>query len=400
MAKKEKEKGAERKTAVNKSKKSAKKEKQTEIKSGKKSKTAVVAQKEPEPKKGKKVKERESAVVTVSDPVPQLKKEKKKQPERVAQETMGLADNGRSPIRALDENAEFSTQQRDVSGEYLAGYATVEIKEHLLPTTPPKYRDNGKLDSKFYEEQLAYLQEELVKLQYWVAEQGLRVVIVFEGRSGAGKGGVIKRIMERTSPRIVRVVALPTPSDREKTQWWFQKYVAHLPAGGEMVLFDRSWYNRALVEPVMGFCTEEQYREFLRSCPQFERMLVRSGIILLKYWFSVSDEEQEKRFQARVDIPYKRWKLSPMDLEDRRRWVEYSKAKDRMFDYTDIKQAPWYVVNADDKKKARLNCITHILSAIPYDDITPPPVELPPREEDTGYIRPPITEQTFVPSIY
>lgn len=303
------------------------------------------------------------------------------------------------PIPALAENAEFSTRALQVDMDNL-GFQKVEIKQRLLPTTPPEYKKNGKLKTKYYEEQLMRLQEELVKLQYWVSEKGLRVVIVFEGRSGAGKGGVIKRITERTSPRIVRVVALPTPSDREKTQWWFQKYVAHLPAGGEIALFDRSWYNRALVEPVMGFCTEEQYREFLRSCPQFERMLVRSGIILLKYWFSVSDEEQERRFQARVDIPYKRWKLSPMDLEDRRRWVEYSKAKDRMFDYTDLKQAPWYVVNADDKKKARLNCITHILSAIPYEDITPEPVELPPREENTGYIRPPINEQTFVPAIY
>ncbi|MCB8923726.1 MAG: polyphosphate kinase 2 [Ardenticatenaceae bacterium] len=274
------------------------------------------------------------------------------------------------------------------------------IPEHLRPAQPPKYTKKGKLDNQYYEHELARLQEELVKLQYWVKEAGLRVVIVFEGRSGAGKGGVIKRILERTNSRIMRVIALPVPSDRERTQWWFQKYVAHLPAAGEIVLLDRSWYNRALVEPVMGFCTEEQYREFLRSCPQFERMLVRSGIILLKYWFSVSNEEQERRFQARIFTPTKRWKLSPMDLEDRRRWVEYSKAKDTMFAYTDIKQAPWYVVNADDKKRARLNCITHILSQIPYEDITPEPVQLPPREGDKGYIRPPIHEQTFVPEVY
>jgi len=303
------------------------------------------------------------------------------------------------PLKILTENAEFTSRARQVDLDSV-GSQTVQIKEHLLPKEPPQYKTNGKLKTQYYERELTRLQEELVKLQYWVSEQGLRVVIVFEGRSGAGKGGVIKRIMERTSRRIVRVVALPTPSDREKTQWWFQKYVTHLPAGGEIAMFDRSWYNRALVEPVMGFCTDEQYREFLRSCPQFERMLVRSGIIVLKYWFSVGDEEQERRFQARVDIPYKRWKLSPMDLEDRRRWVEYSKAKDRMFDYTDIKQAPWYVVNADDKKKARLNCITHILSAIPYEDITPEPIELPPREVNDDYIRPPIGEQTFVPSIY
>jgi len=303
------------------------------------------------------------------------------------------------PLKILTENAEFTSHSRQVDFDAVGGQ-TVQIKEHLLPKEPPQYKANGKLKTQYYERELMRLQEELVKLQYWVSEQGLRVVIVFEGRSGAGKGGVIKRIMERTSRRIVRVVALPTPSDREKTQWWFQKYVTHLPAGGEIAMFDRSWYNRGLVEPVMGFCTDEQYREFLRSCPQFERMLVRSGIIVLKYWFSVGDEEQERRFQARVDIPYKRWKLSPMDLEDRRRWVEYSKAKDRMFDYTDIKQAPWYVVNADDKKKARLNCITHILSAIPYEDITPEPIELPPREVNDDYIRPPIGEQTFVPSIY
>jgi len=279
-------------------------------------------------------------------------------------------------------------------------YAAVGIPKHLLPSRPPELKSHGGLTSSYYEDELIRLQTELVKLQYWVAKEGLRVVIVFEGRSGAGKGGVIKRITERTSPRIVRVAALPKPSDRERTQWWFQKYVAHLPAAGEIVLFDRSWYNRALVEPVMGFCTDEQYKEFLRSCPQFERMLVRSGIILLKYWFSVSDEEQEERFQARVETPYKRWKLSPMDLEDRRRWVEYSKAKDRMFEHTDIKQAPWYVVNSDDKKRARLNTITHILSKIPYGDITPPPIELPPREENIGYIRPPMNEQTFIPNLY
>jgi polyphosphate kinase 2 len=263
-----------------------------------------------------------------------------------------------------------------------------------------KYKKNGKLRGLFYERELVRMQEELVKLQYWVKEEGLRVVIVFEGRDAAGKGGVIKRITERMSPRIVRVVALGVPTEREKTQWYFQRYVSHLPAAGEMVLFDRSWYNRANVERVMGFCTEEEYREFLRSCPQFERMLVRSGIILLKYWFSVSDEEQERRFQSRVHTPTKRWKLSPMDLESRRKWVAFSRAKDTMFDYTDLKQAPWYVVNSDDKKKARLNCISHILSQIPYEDISPEPIELPPRETREGYIRPPINEQTFVPEEY
>ena len=262
------------------------------------------------------------------------------------------------------------------------------------------YRKDGKLKTVFYEKELARLQEELVRLQYWVKEQGLRVVILFEGRDAAGKGGVIKRIIERTNPRIVKVVALGTPNDREKTQWWFQRYVANLPAGGEIVLFDRSWYNRALVEHVMGFCTDEQYWEFLRSCPQFERMLVRSGTILLKYWFSVGEEEQELRFQSRLQTPVKRWKLSPMDVESRAKWIEYSKAKDRMFDYTDIKQSPWHVVPSDDKKRARLNCISHILSQIPYEDITPEPIELEPRVENSGYVRTPFDEQNFVPDLY
>jgi len=256
------------------------------------------------------------------------------------------------------------------------------------------------LDEAFYLKELARLQVELIKLEEWIKHQGLKVVVIFEGRDAAGKGGVIKRITEGLNPRICRVVALGTPTEREKTQWYFQRYAAHLPAAGEMVLFDRSWYNRAGVEKVMGFCTEEEYREFLRSCPEFEKMLIRSGVILIKYWFSVSDEEQEKRFQARIDDPTKRWKLSPMDLESRARWVEYSRAKDEMFSYTDIKQSPWWVVNADDKKRARLNCITHLLSQIPYQDLTPPPIELPPRQKDKGYERPPISDQTFVPEVY
>jgi len=261
-------------------------------------------------------------------------------------------------------------------------------------------RKNGKLKTDFYEKELVRLQEELIKLQYWVQEKGLRVVILFEGRDAAGKGGVIKRITERMSPRIARIVALGTPSDRQKTQWWFQRYVAQLPAAGEIVMFDRSWYNRGLVENVMGFCTKEQYQEFLRSCPQFERMLVRSGIIILKYWFSVSDEEQERRFQSRLETPVKRWKLSPMDIESRDRWVEYSRAKDTVFEHTDIKQAPWYVVPSDDKKRARLNCISHFLSSINYKDITPDMIELPPRKNEQSYIRPPMSEQTFVPDLY
>jgi polyphosphate kinase 2 len=241
---------------------------------------------------------------------------------------------------------------------------------------------------------------ELVKLQEWIKQTGLKVVVLFEGRDAAGKGGVIKRITQPLNPRVCRVVALGTPTDREKTQWYFQRYVAHLPAAGEMVLFDRSWYNRAGVERVMGFCTDDEYHEFMRSCPEFERMLIRSGIILIKYWFSVSDVEQERRFQDRISKPTKRWKLSSLDLESRRRYVEYSRAKDEMFNSTDIKQAPWHVVHSDDKRRAHLNTIHHLLSLIPYKDLTPEPIELPPRQEDTGYIRPPMTDQTFVPEIY
>ncbi len=258
----------------------------------------------------------------------------------------------------------------------------------------------GKLDRAIFDKELGRLQRELVLLQEFIKARGLKVVVIFEGRDAAGKGGVIKRIAERTNSRVCRVVALPAPTEREQTQWYFQRYVAHLPAAGEMVLFDRSWYNRAGVERVMGFCSEEEYQEFMRSCPEFERMLVRSGITLIKYWFSVSDEEQEKRFQARAEDPMRRWKLSPMDLKSRERWVEYSRAKDEMFRYTDIKHAPWYVVDADDKRRARLNCITHLLSMIDYEDLTPPPLDLPPRQDDSGYVRPPMQDQTFVPAVW
>ena len=258
----------------------------------------------------------------------------------------------------------------------------------------------AKLSRSMYEEELARLSIELVKLQEWIRVKGLRVVILFEGRDAAGKGGAIKTITLSMSPRIARVVALPAPTERERTQWYFQRYVAHLPAAGELVLFDRSWYNRAGVERVMGFASEEQVEEFFRSCPEFERMLVREGIILVKYWFSVSDAEQERRFQSRLDDPTKRWKLSPMDLQSRARWVEYSKAKDDMFRHTDIRQAPWFVVNADDKRRARLNLITHLLSLIPYEDLTPEQIQLPPRQPDKGYVRPPLDEQTFVPERY
>ncbi len=257
-----------------------------------------------------------------------------------------------------------------------------------------------RINNKIYERELFRLQLELVKLQEWVKDQGLKVVVIFEGRDAAGKGGVIKRITQHLSPRICRVVALPAPTEREATQWYFQRYVAHLPAAGEMVLFDRSWYNRAGVERVMGFCTDNEYREFMRSCPEFERMLVRSGIKLIKYWFSVSDEEQEKRFLDRIKQPHKRWKLSPMDLESRTRWVQYSRAKDEMFAHCDIKQAPWFVVNADVKKHARLNCIRHLLGLMPYEDLTPEPVRLPKRKEAGGYVRPPMSDQTFTPDYY
>ncbi|WED27213.1 polyphosphate kinase 2 [Vibrio sp. DW001] len=254
----------------------------------------------------------------------------------------------------------------------------------------------AKTDKKVYEKELEKLQVELVKLQSWVKQEGLKVVVIFEGRDAAGKGGVIKRITEKLNPRICRVAALPAPTEKEKTQWYFQRYVTHLPAAGEIVLFDRSWYNRAGVEKVMGFCDDDQYQEFLRSCPEFERMLTRSGIILLKYWFSVSDEEQEKRFLERIQTPIKRWKFSPMDLESRSRWAEYSEAKDKMFNYTDTKQCPWWVVESDDKKRARLNCISHLLSSIEYHDIEFPEITLPNINKD-GYIRAPIEEQSYVP---
>lgn len=257
-----------------------------------------------------------------------------------------------------------------------------------------------KINNAVYEKELARLQIELVKLQEWVKHSGTRVAIIFEGRDAAGKGGTIKRITEAMNPRICQVVALPAPTEREKSQWYFQRYVAHLPAAGEIIIFDRSWYNRAGVERVMGFCTDEEYKEFMRSCPEFERMLVRSGIKLIKYWFSVSDEEQERRFQKRLTDPTKQWKLSPMDLESRKRWVDYSKAKDDMFAHTDIKQAPWYVVNSDVKKHARLNCINHLLSLIDYEEIPGEPVALDERPPQRGYVRPPMDDQEFVPEMH
>ena len=261
-------------------------------------------------------------------------------------------------------------------------------------------KDHRSISDKKYKKELQKLEVELIKLQEWVKHKQLKVVVLFEGRDAAGKGGVIKRITGPLNPRICRIAALGTPTEKEKSQWYFQRYAAHLPAAGEIVLFDRSWYNRAGVEHVMGFCTNEQYEEFFRSCPEFELMLLRSGIILIKYWFSVSDEEQELRFQERINDPTKRWKLSPMDVESREKWVEYSKAKDEMFKYTDIKQSPWFVVPADNKKLARLNCISHLLSQIPYETIPSEKIILPPRKEYPAYVRPPISDQTFVPDRY
>lgn len=255
-----------------------------------------------------------------------------------------------------------------------------------------------KINRKRYEEGLFRLQHELVKLQYWIKEKGLKVAVLFEGRDAAGKGGVIKRIVEPLSPRVVRVAALPKPTEREKTQWYFQRYVKELPAAGEMVLFDRSWYNRAGVEKVMGFCTEQEHAEFLRSAPLFEQMLQNSGIILIKYWFSISDKEQKRRFIARNENPMKRWKLSPMDIEARVRWVDYSHAKDEMFAATDTDESPWFVVNADIKRHARLNCISHLLDQIPYEDLTPEPIDFPKITKHPEYTRPRLDAMRWVPA--
>jgi polyphosphate kinase 2 len=264
-------------------------------------------------------------------------------------------------------------------------------------TGAPKRR---KLKRPEYNKALADFQVELVKVQKWIQTQGLKVVLIFEGRDAAGKGGAIKRLTESLNPRICRIEALAKPTEREKTQWYFQRYVQYLPAAGEMVCFDRSWYNRAGVEKVMGYCTEGEYREFLRSCPEFERMLVRSGIKLIKYWFSVSDEEQERRFQKRIQDPVRRWKISDVDLQSRKHWVDYSKAKDEMFAHTDIKQAPWYVVEGDDKRRARLNVIAHFLSLIPYQDVPQPHLKLPERQNNIKYMRPPLEDQNFVPEVF
>ncbi len=315
----------------------------------------------PEPPKDKKLKDKKLKKKDKKD-----KKDKKNKDK--AKDKNGAPENGAGPITIH--------------------HGDVKAKKH-------------KITNEFFVSELARLQIELVKMQEWIKAKGLKVVVLFEGRDAAGKGGVIKRITESLNPRICRVVALGTPSEKEKTAWYFQRYVPHLPSAGEMVLFDRSWYNRAGVEHVMGFCTDVEYHEFMRSCPEFEQMITRSGIILVKYWFSVSDAEQERRFQSRMNDRTRSWKLSPMDVESRSKWVEYSYAKDAMFKHTDTKQNPWRVVKADNKKCARLNCIRHLLSVIPYKDLTPTPPELPPRPSmPADYVRPPLEDQTFVPEIY
>ncbi len=295
--------------------------------------------------------------------------------------------------------AKHKKRSKTNGGEVLADVKEREtIEQHWRSAGRPRARKPAKKYK--YVDELAHLQVELIKLQEWVRVRGLKVAVIFEGRDAAGKGGVIKRIAESLNPRICRIVALGTPTERERSQWYFQRYVPHLPAAGEIVLFDRSWYNRAGVERVMGFCTEAEYTEFLRSCPQFEDLLIRSGIVLVKYWFSVNDEEQERRFQERIRNPTKRWKLSPMDMESRKHWIEYSKAKDVMFAATDKSKSPWNVVEADNKKKARLNCIAHLLAQIPYEHMMPVEVEVPPRQADIGYKRPRKSSQRFVPKVY
>jgi polyphosphate kinase len=311
-------------------------------------------------------------------------------------------DKQPSPPPIDPNDAARATAAEVVARERALARAAARTRTALKATDKGDYRQERgkKLELPVYLSQLSVLNVELVKLQEWIKARGLKVVVLFEGRDAAGKGGAIKTISAPLNPRVCRVVALGTPTDREKTQWYFQRYVAQLPAAGEMVLFDRSWYNRAGVEHVMGFCTQAEYEDFLRSCPEFERMLIRAGIVLIKYWFSVGDAEQEKRFQDRLADPTKHWKLSPMDVMSRSKWVEYSRAKDAMFSATDIPEAPWWVVAADDKKRARLNTIRHLLSIIPYENLVEPRIELPPRQAEDGYRRPPISSQHFVPEEY
>jgi len=291
-----------------------------------------------------------------------------------------------------DKNKQKTADQAVKGADFPKGQRKIKVKK-----SKPAHSKKGWIEKKYYEKELSRLHYELVKMQYWAKEVGEQIMIFFDGRDAAGKGGIIKRLMEPLNPRGVRLVALPKPSDVEQTQWYFQRYIAHLPSAGEIVIFDRSWYNRANVERVMGFCTDDEYWGFLRSVPQLERMIVNSGIFLLKYWISVSDEEQERRFQERVQDPTRRWKLSPMDLESRDKWVEYSKAKDIMLEHTDIPEARWYQVDGDDKRLARLNCISHILSKIPYEDAIPDPIKLPPRPpDDDSYQRPPIDAHIWI----
>jgi polyphosphate kinase 2 len=323
-----------------------------------------------------------------------MPKDHKKKPKSAAQSTDASPKAaGPSPkaARLAGKPTDPSSNAAAVKGPGVTAAATGDAPAPRRP----------KMGLSVYLEDLRALDIELVKLQAWIVKKGLKVLVIFEGRDAAGKGGAIKRITEVLNPRIVRVEALPKPTEREASEWYFQRYVDVLPAAGEMVIFDRSWYNRAGVERVMGFCTEEQVREFFRDCPEFERMLLRSGIVLIKYWFSVSDEEQDKRFKDRIDDPVKAWKFSPMDLEGRDRWEQYSRAKDEMLQFTDTEDSPWWVVNGDDKKRARLNVISHLLSRIEYEDVLPKPFKLPPRKAaSAGYVRPPMDSQRFVPEVY
>lgn len=312
--------------------------------------------------------------------------------------SVGSKDNEQSNQKTSGKKSKLSGREDD-STRSKPGEDSVKNSEKHSDQKSKKAKKSKKLGKKTYKKELEKLQAELVKLQYWVKAKGLKVVVLFEGRDAAGKGGAIQRITECLNPRICRTVALAAPNDEEKGQWYFQRYVAQLPTAGEIVLFDRSWYNRAGVEKVMGFCTQQEYVEFLRSCPEFEHMLQRAEVVLVKYWFSVSDEEQEKRFQDRLNDPTKRWKLSPMDLEARARWVDYSMAKDDMFAATDTTRSPWNVVEADDKRRARLNCINHLLHQIAYKDLTPPPMTLPPRQEKIDYKRPPMEMQNIVDDV-
>jgi polyphosphate kinase len=323
-----------------------------------------------------------------------MKKKNKKEP---LEKKDKKKDKKAAKAAETSVNIEAASVQEDKPTNKRNRKPKAEKAADLTEDSESSSKKDKKKFKKFYAEEMARLQHELVKMHEWIHQKRQRVIIIFEGRDAAGKGGVIKTISETLNPRICHIVALGRPTEREKSQWYFQRYVQHLPSGGNMVLFDRSWYNRGGVERVMGFCSEEEYQDFLRSCPEFERMLIRSGIILIKYWFSVSDPEQEKRFKDRAKDPMK---LSPMDIQARDKWEDYSEAKDVMFAHTDTKQSPWYVVKADDKKRARLNCIKHLLSQIPYEDIISEPIELPERPKSRGYVRPPMNEQHFVPDSY